>query len=117
MKQKRTETDIVRACLSWLVLRRIPAWRNNTGAIVQRYKNKSRLIRFGHRGMSDILGIMPPDGRFLAIECKTDRGKTTEYQEVFLREIRDAGGIAFVARGIDDLEEHLQAALAGKGKA
>jgi hypothetical protein len=58
------------------------------------------------KGVSDILGILP-GGRFLAIECKSKTGRMTVEQEVFLQDVRAKGGVAFMARSIEDVERHL----------
>lgn len=79
-------------------------WRNNTGAVKAQYKGKSRFIRFGQPGISDILGIMN-DGKFLAIEVKTEKGVLTEKQADFMDRIIEAKGIAFVARSVKDVIE------------
>lgn len=77
-------------------------WRNNTGAVKAQYKGKSRFIRFGEAGLSDILGIMN-DGKFLAIEVKTEKGILTQKQLEFIERILEAKGIAFVARSVKDV--------------
>ena len=59
------EAEVIRAVGEYLSVRRIPYWRNNTGA----YKEGKRFIRYGITGSSDFIGICP-DGRFLAVECK-----------------------------------------------
>ena len=48
-----------------------------------------------------------PDGRFLAIEVKTPRGKVSDEQISFIGQICASGGIAFVARDIHDVCENL----------
>jgi len=48
-----------------------------------------------------------PDGKMLAIECKSLTGKTSEQQDTFLSAVNSRGGIAFVARGLDEVKEHL----------
>ena len=53
------------------------------------------------KGISDIIGIW--ETRFLAIEIKTKKGRVSEHQEKFLEHVRRNGGIAFVARSIDDV--------------
>jgi len=63
---------------------------------------KPQPVRFGRRGQADILGFMP-DGRFLAVECKASDGKLRPEQELFLGRVRRAGGVAIVARSVDDL--------------
>tara|TARA_R110002051_G_scaffold178040_1_gene247849 strand:+ start:7308 stop:7646 length:339 start_codon:yes stop_codon:yes gene_type:complete len=105
------EADVQRQILVWLEYQRkdVPMfWRNNTGAI----RLDKRFIRFGAVGSSDILGVMS-DGRFLAIEVKSAKGKLTKHQKVFLDGIRDAGGVAFVARSIEDVAMGLK--LHGRG--
>lgn len=54
------------------------------------------------KGVADILGCLP-DGRFLAIEVKTPKGRLTPEQRLFLGQIQASGGVSFVARSIDDV--------------
>jgi hypothetical protein len=56
----------------------------------------------GRSGIPDIIGCY--NGRFIAIECKAGKGKTTTLQERELQLIKDSGGFTFVARE-DNLEE------------
>ena len=71
------------------------------------------------RGTPDIVGILPVSiatlkklgvkkvGLFLGIEVKTAKGKVTDYQAAFLNAIRSAGGVAIVARSVEDID-HLE---------
>ena len=59
----------------------------------------------GEKGVSDIIGCK--DGRFLAIEIKTEKGRVTPHQQRFLDRVNEAGGVAFVARSIEDVVEGL----------
>lgn len=58
-------------------------------------------------GIPDILGIW--NGRMLAIEVKTEKGRLTDKQQAKINEINRAGGLAFVARCIDDVIDALDA--------
>lgn len=58
------------------------------------------------KGISDILGIMP-NGKLLAIEVKTKAGKLSVEQKIFLDEINKRGGLAFMARSIEDVTSNL----------
>jgi len=70
-------------------------FRNNTGALPDR---TGRIIRYGLCvGSSDIIGVAA-DGLFLAIECKTAKGKATPEQERFIAAVKARGGRAGVAR-------------------
>lgn len=53
------------------------------------------------RGVSDIIGCW--QGRMLAIEIKRHGGQVTAEQQRFLDRVRIEGGIAFVARSVDDV--------------
>jgi hypothetical protein len=53
-------------------------------------------------GIADIIGIAP-GGRFLAVECKSDRGRQTPSQREFQKRVEYAGGLYVLARGVEDL--------------
>ncbi len=59
----------------------------------------------GTPGISDIIGCYR--GRMIAIELKAPKGTLSPAQEEFIRQINEAGGLAFVARSIDDVIEGL----------
>ncbi len=99
------EKEVLRACLDYLQkVRRWECWRNNSGA----WKAKDRFIRFGKKGSADILGILPPDGRFLAVETKREGGILSLDQAAFLDRVRASGGLAMVVRSLDDLIRGLE---------
>jgi hypothetical protein len=56
--------------------------------------------------VSDIIGCRLKTGRFLAIEVKRPGGKPTPEQQQFIDTINHAGGLAFVARSIEEVEQH-----------
>jgi len=58
------------------------------------------------KGISDIIGVLN-DGRFLAIEVKRPRGKPTKAQQFFIDQVNEAGGLAFVARSLEDVQNEL----------
>jgi hypothetical protein len=62
----------------------------------------------GRAGVPDIIACHK--GRFIGIECKAGKGKTTALQDRELNAIADAGGYAFVARetNIKELREALE---------
>lgn len=57
-------------------------------------------------GLPDITGVLK-DGRGFWIEVKTAKGRLSDHQERFIKNIHDAGGIAFVARSVDDVIDNL----------
>jgi hypothetical protein len=85
--------------------------RNNVGA----YRDdQGRVIRYGvgNPGGSDLIGWTPMLithemvggmlGVFTAIEVKAPRGRPTEAQLNFLRQVQLGGGIAGIARSTQD---------------
>jgi hypothetical protein len=59
----------------------------------------------------DIIGILP-GGRCLGIEVKRLKSKTqpkrAQEQEEFREKINRAGGLAFIARSVDEVHERLE---------
>ena len=114
------EADVLRACLQFLKLRGIFAWRNNSTGIYDPTAKRYRTFN-GLKGTADIIGIIPVDtaadqydapnviGRFLAVETKAKRGKLSLEQAAFLDGIRARGGLAFVVRSVSELEAALKA--------
>lgn len=56
-------------------------------------------------GVPDIVGVY--DGKFLGIEVKTRNGVVSPHQKQFIDNINAAGGLAFVARSVQDVVEKL----------
>ena len=103
-----TESSLVKACLAYLQLAKVPAWRNNCGAAAfAGPAGRKRFVRFAVEGCSDIIGILP-GGKFLAVEVKKPGGKLTAAQAAFLDNVRAAGGLGIVVRSVDDLAAALR---------
>lgn len=60
----------------------------------------------GHKGVSDILCCH--NGRLIAIETKVPGKYPNPDQREFIRRINESGGLAFVARSLEDVIETLQ---------
>ena len=89
-------------------------WRNSAG-IAEHTDRRGRSTKVPYglcKGAADLIGIIKPSGRFLAIEVKTTRGKLRPEQANFLRLVESSGGVAGVARSVE--EAH---AIVNAGKA
>ena len=108
--KKTTETQLVKACLDYLSMRGIMAWRNNSGAFASEHKGRKRFVRFGTPGAPDIMGILPPadGGRFLGIECKVGKNKQTPAQHAWAFQCERSGGLYVLARSVDDVHDALK---------
>lgn len=86
---KQSEKEITRAIRSVLKGLGIWHWKHFQGGMTP------------IKGISDILGCYK--GRMLAIEVKTDVGRVSDDQQRFIKRVIEEGGIAFVARSVDDV--------------
>jgi hypothetical protein len=90
----------------------IKIFRQNVGA----YKDprSGRLVRYGlHTGSADLIGwqsvVITPAmvgqtfARFVSIEVKTPSGRLSPEQETWQAAVQKAGGIAVVARSVEDV--------------
>jgi hypothetical protein len=103
------EADVLGAVLTALAYHPRVAWANrmNSGAgKVLRKGGVSQFMRWGFPGCPDVLGQLR-DGRVLACEVKRPSGSTSREQEAFLDCVRKNGGVAVVARSVDDVLEAL----------
>ena len=98
------EAELVSTAIKELLLRGVLAWREQSGSVQTKWNTH---LKLAPKGTSDIVGCLPPNGRFLAAEAKTGNRKTTPEQDRFLKVIKEAGGVAFVFRSIEELHRKL----------
>ncbi len=111
-----SEAEILKQCLEFLsYLPGVVAWRCNSGAVVGEHNGKRRFVKFSSaKGLSDIIGVIRMAcgartiGRFLAVECKAEKGKLTPDQANFLASIELIGGLALCVRSVDELDQGLR---------
>lgn len=87
-------------------------WRNNSGSLPDPRTGRYVTFGVGSPGGSDLIGYrkvtITPEmcgqeiAVFTAVEVKTPRGKATTEQKAFIEHVRNAGGIAGIARSVDD---------------
>jgi VRR-NUC domain-containing protein len=96
----------VAARLPWLCL-----WRNHRQAGLMASGNYSTTGLC--RGASDLIGLVRYEnenespgygvGRFVALECKSGRGRLSAAQRAFIERVQDMGGMAECVRELDDI--------------
>lgn len=84
-------------------------WRNNSGVLLDR---NGRPVRYGLANdspalnavlkSSDLIG-WTAEGRFVSIECKSPTGPAHPAQLAWLDLVAKSGGVAILARKIEDL--------------
>jgi len=100
MKNNTPESTVLSGCLRYLEARQIYHWRNIAGAV---QIAPGRFMRFGKKGSSDILGILP-GGWLLCIECKAKSGRLSPEQKQFLDDARELGAMALLIRSWLELD-------------
>lgn len=95
--------------LQFLFKRGIFAWKNQSVGIFDPIRKIYRKSNnpFHIKGVSDVLGILP-GGRLLAIEVKSKVGRPSPEQILFIDKINKSGGLAFIARSVEEVEERLK---------
>lgn len=103
----RTEYSIESEILDWLAQSGLGFfWKNTSGGFHDGKKWRKHQSPFAIRGTSDILGIV--DGRFIALEVKTEKGRASTEQLAFLKRVRACGGLASLVRSLDQTIEQFQ---------
>ena len=93
------ETDIQRAILEYLALRKVFHWRNNSGA----YKTATGgFIRYGTLGSPDIMCCV--NGNLVGLEVKQPGGRQSDHQKAFEAGLLAAGGRYHVVHSIDEVQ-------------
>ena len=86
----------------------ISLWRNNTGV------DTEKGVRYGlGQGGADLVGVLGPNGRFIALEVKTYNWRVSHAQACWLESVRKRGGIAAVVRSVEEACKVVSDALAG----
>jgi len=102
------ENEVQRACLQLLAALKIPSWRTNNTGIFDPTRKRFRSFS-GMKGVADILALLAPGGRLLAVEAKAGKGKLSPAQVAFGEMVREAGGLYVVAYNVGDLIAALRA--------
>ncbi len=99
----KAETEFIKQVREYLQLRGCVTTRVNSGLTVLGDGSENRrVVRGAAAGTADIIGCYK--GRYFAIEAKVGRNRPTSAQKEFLDSVQAAGGIAFVAWSLDDVD-------------
>ncbi len=89
-------------------------WPNNNG--VATFESGAK-VKYGLvKGCADLVGILGPHGRWLALEVKTGEAVATEEQRLFMALVRNMGGFACVVRSIEEGHAAIERARKGESE-
>lgn len=111
MKLKILEKDIKRQILQYMRARGALIFVHDNVGIYNHEKGVYQLRRGPERmlGVADLIGIYK--GKFIAIEVKQPGRRLTSEQAVFLAQVKDQGGISFMATSVEDTQLQLDGQL------
>ena len=101
-----TERDLINRILREVSLRwptSVRLFRNSVGMVHYGDTPFRRTLRYGLApGSADLIGI-GPGGQFISIEVKTGKQQLAPRQRAWLDMVRNQGGVALVARSVEDV--------------
>ena len=104
-KRGNPEMQLVNEILDYLKKRGdIYAWRMNAGKVKT---DKGHWFQGAPDGTADIIGLHLGTGRMVAIEVKAGTNQPTELQMEFIEMVKRAGGVAFPAWSVDQVDQRL----------
>ncbi len=104
------ESELQQAIRLAIQPERAVLWRNNCGVASHVTRDGRVLqVRYGLApGSADLVGLRRSDGRFVALEIKTETGRLSPEQRQWLALVERCGGVARVVRSVEDALEALR---------
>lgn len=99
------EGDIVRECQQALREAGWVCWRSQVGSF---RSGSGAWFRTGTKGLADLCAIIPPNGRLLLVECKTETGRLSKDQDQFLTTAGEQGAFCVVLEDVIHLKWIIQ---------
>lgn len=105
MKNLISESEILSSIIKYLYLKGIFVTRMHTQGV---WDQNRKILRKNQsmKGVSDLIGLLP-NGKFLAIEVKTEKGIVSSDQKAYLDSINKNNGIGIIARSLKDVEDFI----------
>lgn len=108
MKIDPLENQIEQQILDYLKAKGIFAWKNPRAgyydAKIRRFRKHTS--KHAINGVSDIIAVH--QGKAIFIEVKKKGGVVSDDQKRFIENAQNSGGIAFVARSVEDVYRYLK---------
>ena len=102
MKESEIQSQIIR----YLDAKGYIYWRNYVGPIIRgrgKFMSKNPMA-----GLPDIIAFLKTHHRMVGIEVKTETGKLSEKQVMWLAKLKEAGCLCIVARSVKDVMDALE---------
>src|SRR3990167_9865354 len=91
--------ELTNKILDFLYRQKCYGWRSSSTVLFDPKLGKFRMS--SKVGVSDVLAILPPAGKLLAIEIKIGTDRLRPEQIGFFRNVENVGGLTFVAKDFE----------------
>lgn len=103
------ESELLSFALTCLKQSGLVYWRVPNGPVMHSLGGKVIRKCSPIKGFPDLAGVFP-NGRFFAIELKTDKGRLSPEQLDWITRLNMSGAMAVVLRSKDEIREFIKAA-------
>lgn len=105
---KPKEKDVEKSICDWLRIKGFFFWKQPSSGYFDTTRRTFRkhTSPYVRCGVPDI--IVVKEGKFIGLEVKSATGRQSTAQEDFERDLRIAGGVYFLVRSIEDVENALR---------
>lgn len=104
------ESELLSFALTCLKQSGLVYWRVPNGPVVHTIGTKQIRKKSPIKGFPDIAGVMP-NGKFFAIELKSDKGRLTPEQTEWITKLNMSGAMAIVLKSKDEIREFIVAVM------
>lgn len=104
------ESELLSFALTCLKQSGLVYWRVPNGPVMHSIGTKQIRKKSPIKGFPDIAGVMP-NGKFFAIELKTDKGRLSPEQTEWITKLNMSGAMAIVLRTKDEIREFVTAVV------
>jgi len=108
------EAELLSFALNCLKQSGLVYWRVPNGPVMHSINGKMIRKCSPVKGFPDLAGVLP-NGKFFAIELKTDKGRLSPEQIEWITKLNHSGAIAVVLRSKDEIREFVASASKMKG--
>lgn len=100
------ESELLSYALTLLKQSELVAWRVPNGPVTHSVNGSVVRKKSPIKGFPDIAGVMP-NGKFFAIELKTDKGRLSPEQTEWITKLNLSGAMAVVLRSKEEIKEFI----------
>lgn len=95
----RLSADLTNQVINFIYRQGGYAWRASSTGVYDEATQSYRTA--AKKGVADVLAVLPPSGKLLAVEIKIGKDRLSQEQDGFLKNVSHVGGIAIIVKTFD----------------